>query len=256
MTLRTVLITGGALRIGRELSLQLAADGWHVLVHCRRSRADADAVVRLIEQGGGVADVLCADLERLDEVERLAVDAEEAARRRGSRLTALVNNASQFDYDTLDRMTADSWDRHIDVNLRAPIFLTRRFAAAVADGDDGCVINILDNRIAAPNPDYFSYGVAKLGLSAATGTLALALAPRLRVCGIAPGITLVSGDQTAEAFRMAHRANPMRRGCTVDQIAMAVRFILGARSLTGQTIVIDGGQSLENPGRDVAFLAD
>lgn len=252
--LRTVLITGGAQRIGRELSLRLAADGWHALVHYRRSRAEADAIVQQIERAGGTADALGADLERPDEVERLADATVDAAARRGSRLSALINNASLFEYDTLGSLTADRWERHMDVNLRAPIFLTRRFADAVAS--EGCVVNILDNRVEAPNPDYLSYSVAKLGLAAATRTLALALAPKLRVCGVAPGITLVSGGQSPEEFAQAHRANPLGRGCTVDQIVLAVRFILAAPALTGQTIVIDGGQSLANPGRDVAFLAE
>jgi NAD(P)-dependent dehydrogenase (short-subunit alcohol dehydrogenase family) len=185
-----------------------------------------------------------------------------ATRARGSRLAALVNNASTFEYDTVQTMTPASWAQHIDGNLRGPLFLSQMFAQAAAghDGDhdgghdDGCIINILDNKVRAPNPDYFSYTISRIGMAGATEVLALALAPRIRVCGVAPGITLVSGAQTEEEFERAHRANPLGRGCTVDQIAGAVRFILATPSMTGQVLVIDGGQSLAKPPRDVAYL--
>lgn len=251
---RSVLVTGGAIRIGREICLRLAQDGWHVLIHHRNSGPEAEATVGRIRRSGGVADALEADLVSLVEIERLVDAAVTSARERGSRLCGLVNNASLFTYDTLATMTPANWEQHLAVNLRAPIFLTRRFASS-AGPEGGCVVNILDNKVNAPNPDYFSYTISKLGLASATATLALALAPTLRVCGVAPGITLPSERLTEEEFEQVHRANPLRRGCTTAQIAEAVRFIFESPSLTGQIIVIDGGQSLVNPGRDLAFLA-
>lgn len=250
----SVLVTGGAVRIGREIALTLARDGWQVFIHHHTSEQAAAALVAEIRAAGGTARAFQADLACLDAVEGLAEAVTRAAEASGAPLAGLVNNASLFVYDTLETMTAEAFDRHVAVNLRSPLFLTRRLAAAM-DERGGCVINMLDNRMDAPNPDYLSYAVAKLGLGAATRTLALALAPKVRVCGIAPGVTLSGGLLGDEGFAQVHNVNPLRRGCTPGQIAGAVRFILATPALTGQVIVIDGGQSLVNPGRDVAFLA-
>lgn len=250
----SVLVTGGAVRIGRQISLRLAAAGWHVLVHYRSARADAEKVVADIRAAGGLADTLKADLSVPAEVESLAAAAERQAAARERRLSALINNAAAFTYDTLDTLTPEAWEAHLSVNLRAPVFLTRAFAAQAGEAG-GCVVNILDDKINAPNPDYFSYTVGKLALASATQTLALAVAPRVRVCGIATGLTLPSGSQTPEDFARAHRANPLGRGASPAEIADAVLFVLGCAALTGQILVIDGGQSLINPGRDVAFLS-
>ncbi len=250
---RSVLITGGAERIGRVLALSLARAGWHVVVHYNLSHASALALVETIRSEGGQADAVQADLQERAAGDHLAEQAAEAARRCGCRLAALINNASLFRYDTLEDMTAEGFDAHMAVNLRSPVFLSRR-AAALMGQQGGCIINLLDNKINAPNPDYFTYTIAKLALASVTGTLALALAPTVRVCGIAPGITLPSGAQSVDEFHKAHRANPLHQGCTPEQVAQAVHFILETPALTGQTIVIDGGQSLTNPGRDVAFI--
>lgn len=249
----SVLITGGAERIGRVLALSLARAGWHVVVHYNLSHASALALVEKIRAEGRMADAVQADLEQRDAAEQLAEQAGSAAHACGSRLCAVINNASLFRYDTLADMTAEGFDAHMAVNLRSPIFLSRR-AAALMGPQGGCIINLLDNKINAPNPDYFTYTIAKLALASATGTLALALAPAVRVCGIAPGITLPSGVQSVAEFEKAHRANPLHMGCTPEQVAQAVHFILETPAMTGQTIVIDGGQSLTNPGRDVAFI--
>ncbi len=250
---RSVLITGGAERIGRALAFSLARDGWHVVVHYNRSRDSAAELVETIRAEGGLADAIHADLGDLHAAETLAEQAVKAAKALGGRLEAVINNASLFRYDTLNDMTPEGFDAHMAVNLRSPLFLCRRAAALMGEAG-GCIINLLDNKINAPNPDYFTYTIAKLALASATGTLALALAPHVRVCGIAPGITLPSGAQSVAEFEKAHRANPLHRGCTPEQVAQAVHFILSTPAMTGQTIVIDGGQSLVNPGRDVAFI--
>lgn len=250
---RSVLITGGAERIGRALAFSLARNGWHVVVHYNRSRDAAVELVETIRAEDKLADALHADLGDLHAAEALAEQAAEAAKLRGGRLEAVINNASLFCYDTLNDMTPEGFDAHMAVNLRSPLFLCRRAAALMGEAG-GCIINLLDNKINAPNPDYFTYTIAKLALASATGTLALALAPSVRVCGIAPGITLPSGAQSVAEFEKAHRANPLHQGCTPEQVAQAVHFILSTPAMTGQTIVIDGGQSLVNPGRDVAFI--
>jgi NAD(P)-dependent dehydrogenase (short-subunit alcohol dehydrogenase family) len=249
---RAALVTGAAKRIGAVLAKTLAKAGWFVHVHYNASRADADGVVAAIMSAGGRARALAADLDALDDAgaKRLIQDCAAA----GPPLLALVNNASRFDYDTAASFTPDSWRRHQQVNLLAPVLLARAFAAALPAGAVGAVVNLLDNKVRATNPDYFSYTISKQALAGATETLALALAPSVRVNGIAPGITLVSGDQTAERFARAHANNPLRRGCTPDDIARALLFLLDTPAITGQIVVIDGGHALARPPRDVNFL--
>lgn len=251
---RAVLVTGAGKRVGAEIARSLGKAGWHVHVHYRESGAEAEAVAAAIRAAGGQASTVAADLARLDlRHADLLID---ACSRKGPPLRALINNASLFEFDTQATLTAESWARHLQVNLTAPTFLARAFAAALppGDGEAACIVNLLDNKVFATNPDFFSYTISKQALEGATRTLALALAPRVRVCGVAPGITLISGKQTEDGFARAHRNNPLRQGCTPADVARAVRFILDTPALTGHTIVIDGGQSLARPPRDVAFL--
>jgi NAD(P)-dependent dehydrogenase (short-subunit alcohol dehydrogenase family) len=252
---RAVIVTGAARRVGAAIAEALGAAGWFVHVHYRKSAAEAEGVAAGIRAfGGGAATVAC-DLERLDA--RHAGLFVEACAKTGPPLAALVNNASIFEYDTAKSATDAGWARHLQVNLTAPVLLARAFAAAaqgLPNDETGCVVNLLDNKVLATNPDYFSYTISKQALEGATRTLALALAPKVRVCGVAPGIALISGKQTAEEFARTHRNNPLRRGATPEDIARAVRFILETPAITGHTIVIDGGQFLARLPRDVAFL--
>jgi NAD(P)-dependent dehydrogenase (short-subunit alcohol dehydrogenase family) len=249
---RAALITGAAKRIGAEIARTLAAAGWFIHLHYRSSAREAEAVAAALRADGAGVRCHAADLGALDE----AAAAELIARcaRDAPPLGALVNNASLFELDTLETMSAQSWQRHLAVNLEAPILLARAFARALPEGATGCVVNLIDAKVTATNPDFFSYTISKQALDGATRTLALALAPRVRVCAVAPGITLISGKQTEEGFQRAHGNNPLRRGCTPADIARAVRFLLDTPAITGQTIVIDGGHSLTRPPRDVAFL--
>lgn len=241
---RTAIVTGGAKRIGAALVRALSADGWHVLIHYNRSRAEAEALVAEIGNGS----VVTADLADPDAGDRIvaALDGLPPAR-------LLVNNASLFTCDSATDFTVEGWDAHLDVNLRAPALVSRAFAAQVADGP-GLIVNLLDAKLSAPNPDFFTYTVSKFGLAALTELTARAYAPRIRVCGIAPSVTLVSGPQSRENFEAVHALNALGRGVEVDEVVGALRFIVATPTLTGQTITLDAGQRFLSLSRDVQFL--
>ena len=244
---RTAIVTGGARRIGAALVRALAADGWFVLIHCHTSLVEAEALAAEV----GRARVVAANL-----ADPAAAATILAAAAGAPPLGLLVNSASRFDYDTLDDFTPEGWAAHLDVNLRAPALLTRAFAAAIPDGDTACVVNLLDAKLSALNPDYFSYTMSKIGLAGLTELAARAYAPRLRVNGIAPAVTMVSGPQSRENFAAAHVLNPLGRGVAVEEIVGALRFILATPTLNAQIVTLDGGQRLLGLPRDVAFMVD
>lgn len=235
-----VLITGAAKRIGRAIALGMAKAGWAVAVHHNRSAAAAAEVVAAIEEAGGRAVALPCDLSREAEVETLV---ERAAGALGP-LTCLVNNASLFEMDTIETVSRDSWDAHIETNLRAPLVLSQAFARQLPDGAQGNIINLLDQRVWKLTPYFLSYTVSKMGLWTLTRTLAMAFAPRIRVNGIGPGPTLPSARQTPEQFEELCRAVPLGRGTTPEEICEAVLFLLSAPAVTGQMIALDGGEHL------------
>jgi NAD(P)-dependent dehydrogenase (short-subunit alcohol dehydrogenase family) len=249
---QTALITGGAVRVGAALARALAADGWHVAINYHSSQAKAEALLGQIQADGGDGHLVPGDLRVQDVVDGLIA----AAGRDAPPLGLLVNNASLFENDSALNMSLQSWNDHQAVNLRAPVFLARDFARTLKGGRAGVVVNLLDNKMFALNPDFFSYTIAKYGLLGATKVLAMELAPRVRVCAIAPGITLPSTNQSQARFRKAHALNPMGKGATLEQLVAALRFILSAPALTGEVITIDGGQSLQGMPRDVSFLAE
>jgi NAD(P)-dependent dehydrogenase (short-subunit alcohol dehydrogenase family) len=246
---RTAIVTGAAKRIGAELARALAADGWHVVIHCHRSGAEAEALRAEIEAAGGQARIVRADLA--DPASAAAVI---AAAGEGPPLGLLVNNASRFDYDTHLDFDLEGWTRHLDVNLRAPALLTQAFAKALPAGLNGLVVNMLDVKLFSLNPDFFTYTVSKYGLLGLTELSARALAPRIRVNGIAPAVTMVSGPQSRENFAKAHTHNPLGRGVQVEEIVAALRFIVATPTLHGQVITLDAGQRLLGMPRDVAFM--
>jgi NAD(P)-dependent dehydrogenase (short-subunit alcohol dehydrogenase family) len=248
---RTVLITGAARRVGAAIARALAADGWNVVVHYHRSEADAEALAAEIRAAGGVCDPLRADLGSRPDVEGLM---ERCVALHGS-VDCLINNASTFYYDDISSVTWESLHDHLSSNLIAPIFLCRDFARLFDGRPDGCIVNILDQKVANLNPDFLSYTIGKIGLSGLTSTLAMALAGRIRVCGIAPGLALISGKQTEASFERAWRTPPLGRSTTPEEIARCVRYILNSPSMTGDTIFLDGGESVAGRARDVAFDA-
>ena len=234
------LVTGGAKRIGRAIALRLAHEGYAVAVHCRRSRREAEDVKAAIKGAGGRAEVVAADLADAEAVGRLLAEAGAAL----GAVTLLVNNASLFEPDEVQTLESELWERQLAVNLRAPAFLVRDFARQLPEGQDGAVVNILDQRVWKPNPQFFCYTFAKAALLTATRTMAQALAPRVRVNAVGPGPTLAGSRQTEEDFARQCAALPLRQHPTPEDIAEAVVFLAKARSVTGQMLAVDGGQHL------------
>jgi NAD(P)-dependent dehydrogenase (short-subunit alcohol dehydrogenase family) len=246
---RTAIVTGGAKRIGGAISRALAADGWHVLIHCNQSRAEAEALATEL----GHASVVAADL-----ADPAAAELIMAATQGLPPARLLVNSASRFVYDRIEDFSPAEFDIHMAVNLRAPALLSRAFAAALPEtlDDPALVVNLLDAKLASLNPDYFTYTLSKIGFEGLTELTARSYAPRLRCVGIAPAVTLVSGPQTRENFEAVHGLNPLGRGVTVDDIVTALRFIIATPTFNAQTIVLDGGQRLLGLPRDVAHMVE
>ena len=237
---RAALVTGGAARIGRAIALALARDGWAVAVHHRDSGAAALALVAAIEEGGGRAVALRADFMEEAQVEGLVGQAGAAL----GPLGCLVNNAAVFEYDDIGGADRGSWTRHMAVNLRAPFVLTQAFAAALPERAQGCVVNLIDQRVWNLTPHFVSYTLSKTGLWTLTRTAALALAPRIRVNAIGPGPVLPSTRQSAVQFAAQCARTPLGRGAALEEISRGVRFVLDSPALTGQMIALDGGQHL------------
>jgi NAD(P)-dependent dehydrogenase (short-subunit alcohol dehydrogenase family) len=250
--MKTALVTGGAKRIGAEIVRALAEDGWRVLVHYNNSASEAEELAETLTASGATVETVRCDLSDLEATLNLIPECNKLV----GPLDCLINNASLFEPDWLTSVEPDLWQRQLDVNLRAPTLLTKAFAKALPEDCEGCIINMLDNKVFSPNPDYFSYSIGKFGLKGLTEMAAMSLGPRIRVCGIAPGLTTISGDQTAEDFKQQSRKNLLERSSDTGEIAKAVRFILGSRIYNGQIIVVDGGQTLLRLQRDVAFLED
>lgn len=240
----TVLITGAARRIGRAIALDLAAHGWGVGIHYNTSGDEAEDVCREIVKRGGRADTVQADLGVEDDVDGLIP----AVNRRLGSVTCLINNASVFEHDTPATATRTSWNRHMHVNLHAPFVLTQAFVAQLPAGAEGNVINVIDQRVWNLTPQFISYTLSKSGLWAMTRTLAQGLAPSVRVNAIGPGPTLKNVMQDDREFEEEWSAVLLRRKVDVADVCAAVRFILGARSMTGQMLALDSGQHLGRQG--------
>ncbi len=247
-----VLVTGAARRIGRSIALDLAAHGYDVAVHCHASVTEAQATAAMLRELGARAEVFVADLA--DEAACNALVPRVAAH--FGRVDAVVNNASLFEHDDVASFSFDAMARHWQANTAPAIVLSRSLHALGARSEDpGVVVNLLDQKLWNPNPDHLSYTLSKAALQAATTMLAMALAPRLRVCAVAPGVTLLSGPMADDEFAAAHRMTPLQRSSTPDDVARAVRFLIESPAITGTTLLVDGGQHLQSQSRDVMFLA-
>jgi NAD(P)-dependent dehydrogenase (short-subunit alcohol dehydrogenase family) len=250
---RTVLVTGAAKRLGREVALALAAAGWNVAVHYRSSAADA---ARTVEDGRRLApqsriDSLQADLA--DEGAARSLVPQVVAR--FGALDAVVNSASLFEHDSVRSFSAAVLQSHMAANTVAPILLAQALHEHVtARSAAGAVVNLLDQKLWNPNPDFLSYTLSKAALEAANTMLAMALAPRVRVVGVAPGLTLPSHMLSQEKFEQLHRLSPLGHSSTPQDVAHAVRFALESPSITGTTLLVDGGQHLMRFDRDFSLM--
>jgi NAD(P)-dependent dehydrogenase (short-subunit alcohol dehydrogenase family) len=236
---RAALITGAGRRIGAAIALTLARAGYGVVLHANHSREDAERLAAAIAGAGGRASVVLADLADHEAVRRLV-----PAAAAFGQLTLLVNNAGEFEPDDIETLSHSRFQRAVAVNLAAPLFLSQAFAAQAPADVDASIVNILDQRVLRPTPRFFSYTLSKSALHTATTTLAQALAPKLRVNAVAPGPTLPSARQTDKQFAAQTVSLPLQRGPRPDDIAAAVLYLAQARTVTGVTLPVDGGQHL------------
>lgn len=237
---RTAIVTGAGKRVGREIAQWLVANGWSVIAHVHHESDEvpegAAKVVADLEDPG------CADLVL-------------AATLGLPPARLLVNNAARFAWDDIGDFSANEFSAHMAINVRAPALLIERFAALQDGSDDSLVVNLLDSKLAAPNPDYLSYTLSKQALAGLTELAARALAPRrIRVNGIAPALMLRSSGQSEENYEEMHANNPLRRGVEAGDVVQAISYLIGAKCVTGQILVIDSGQRFLALGRDVQFL--
>lgn len=248
---KCALVTGAAKRLGRAIALGLAKDGWDIAVHYRESDTEALETVNDIKALGRKAIALQCDLANQTDTQQLLPQAISQL----GEISCVVNSASLFAYDDASSFKHSTLDAHMHSNLAAPILLAQALHAATPDGSQSVIINLLDQKLFNLNPDFLSYTLSKSALQTATTLLAMALAPKLRVVGLAPGLTLVSGDQTESQFQQAHQQTVLGQSSTADEIAQAVCYLAQARGITGTTLIVDGGQHLTSLQRDVMFLA-
>lgn len=248
MSNRTVLVTGGAKRLGRAIALDLARHGWNIALHYHASEREARATAADAATTGVKVALFKADLCRESESASL-VDA--AAKELGP-LTALINSASLFENDSWYSVTRESWDRHMETNLRAPFVLAQSFARQLPRDESGAIVNIIDQRVLKPTPQFLSYSLSKAGLHWLTTTLAQALAPRVRVNAVGPGPTMINARQSQADFARQREATILGRGAEPQDVCDAVRYLLDTPAVTGQMLAVDGGQHLIWQTPDVA----
>ena len=257
---RTVLVTGAAKRLGREIALTLAKDGWQVAVHYRDSLEDATKTVADCAQLAGASAAFRANLTNETAVRNLLPQVIQQF----GRVDAIVNSASTFEHDTAASFTFAAMDKHLRSNAGAAIILAQALHAHVTGRDDsasaharrplGVVVNLLDQKLWNQNPDFFSYTLSKAALEAATTMLAMALSPQLRVVGVAPGLTLTSHLLSDKKFEALHQLSPLGRSSTPADVAATVKFAIDNQSITGTTLLVDGGQHLMKFERDFSLL--
>ena len=248
---RVALVTGAGKRLGREIALHLGAAGWDVAVHCRASRTEAEATAADLRVLGRRATVLCADLS--DEAATRTLVPQAVAEL--GRLDAVVNSASTFEYDTAQSFSYAMLEKHLKANTAPAIVLAQMLAEHLLTRQgEGAVVNLLDQKLWNPNPDFLSYTLSKAALESATTLLALSLAPAVRVVGVAPGLTLTSEWLQGEKFQQLHSLSPLGRSSTPQDVAATVAFALANRSMTGTTLLVDGGQHLQRFERDFSMM--
>ncbi len=244
------IVTGGAKRIGAAVSRALSEDGYFVFVHYNSSDRDAKALVEALKANGPGAAAVGADLSDPQSAEGLIARCLEL----GPGPRVLVNCASIFEADHGPTVRLEDWQRHLTVNLTAPMLMIRDFAAQIPEAERGLVVNFLDYKLYNLNPDFFSYTISKYALKGVTEMMAMALAPKVRVCGLAPGLTLPSPYQSEETFKKLHDRNPLRKGPTPEDHIRAIRFMIATPSYSGQMMAVDGGQHFDALAKDVSYL--
>ena len=246
--IKHALVTGGAKRIGAAITRGLALDGWTVGIHYHTAVDEAHSLSEDLVKQGAKTYTVQADLTEQTKLDNLVSEAIKL----GGPLTCLVNNASVFEHDDLSSVSRRSWDLHLDINLWAPIRLSQDFAASFCSEQPGNIINIADQRVLGVPPDFLSYTISKAAMWTMTQSLAISLAPSIRVNAIGPGPTLPSPRQNVEEFRQQASHMPLGTGASPEEIGLGVRYILSAQSLTGQLIALDGGQHLgwDFPGKN------
>jgi len=248
---KTVLITGGGARVGAALAKGLAEDGWAVIIHYFRSAEKADKLAAEITESGGEAFTVQGNLSVTQECDTLIERASDVA---GGPITALINNASTFENDSAQDFSRATYDFHMNANLRAPLILSQQFADQSEEG--GSIINLIDQRVLKPNPKFFTYTLSKASLHWATTTMAQAFAPKVRVNAIGPGPVLQNSGQTKEEFEKEASETLLGHGSPPDTLLQAVRYLLGARSVTGQFLAVDSGQHLRWETPDIMIGED
>ena len=239
---KTVLITGAARRIGRELTLAFAKAGWNVIIHCNHSLEEARMLAKEIMKYGGHPAVLRADLSDVDKVKQIFPQIATKYRK----VDCLINNAAVFERDDFKELSAESWNKHMMINVKAPLILMQDFAKQYFsdNGESGNIINITDAKVFAPTASFFSYQISKSALNDITKAAAIALAPNIRVNAIAPGIVLPSSYMTAKQLEEKEKELPLQRKTSVKEICQAVEFLLNSPSTTGETLVLSSGMTL------------
>lgn len=247
---KVALVTGGAKRLGKAIALALADAGWDIAIHYGSSAQEAEETCADVRARGRRAIAIACDLADEAAVRRLLPSVIEQL----GAVTCVVNNASLFEYDCAAGFSQQNLTRHMLVNLAAPILLAKALHAATADGDMSVVINLLDQKLYNMNPDFLSYTMSKASLSCATVMLAQELAPKVRVVGVAPGLTLISHIQTQHQFEAARAISPLGESSRPEEVAATVVFVAGNRGITGSNIVVDAGQHLIPLSRDFSLI--
>jgi NAD(P)-dependent dehydrogenase (short-subunit alcohol dehydrogenase family) len=248
MSRKWALVTGGARRLGRAVTVCLAANGWNVVIHYHGSQDEAHETQAAVREQGAEAVSVFHDLGAAPEA--LITDATRAAR---APIQGLVNCAALFEHDTLNALSTAGFEHHMRINALAPSLLLAALARELPDGMRGAAVNFLDFKLAAPYPDHYSYTLSKFALAGATEVAARALAPRVRVNAVAPGFVLPAPGQSDEDFTRLHDQTPLERGTSADHVAAAVLFLLQNEAVTGQTIYVDAGLRFTAPARDFMF---
>ena len=241
MTPGVAIVTGGSKRIGKSIVKKLSFLGWKVIIHYNSNKNNALSLQKEIQKKGGVASIIKANLNSAKATEELISKSE----RKYGKLTLLVNNASIFENDSVESLTIDSWDTHNNINAKAPLLLSQSFAKLLPKNEPGVIINIIDQRVISPRPDFISYSSSKNSLFWLTKVLAQALSPKIRVCAIGPGPTLKGARQTHDDFKNQSESVPLGNGSSPEDISQAIEFILNVSSFTGQMITLDGGEHLD-----------